>query len=255
MKKIKSKSLGNANLYIILDGIFNVAFEQNQKPKNLLLPVNYFILENDLNYYLIDAGLGEFSYPGFTRSGKTPYVPIAEIIKELNLHKKTFSGVLLSHMHLDHTGGLKDLIATYKVPIYVQKIEWEFRFGHPKNNTQQNLFLDSIKPFMNLITETTGKIGNCLKYSLTAGHSPGHQVIEFATEIKSIYPGDLIPTPAHLIRNDIPVYNLDQSTAGEQKAFWIERLIADQLAVVFSHSPHSQGSILEKKGENLYIKN
>ena len=94
-------------------------------------PISVYLLHHPTRgWWLIDAGYGRRTvddpntYPGRTASRAMDLemgVPLVDRLGELGLTPADLQGVLVTHLHHDHAGGLEDLP---EVPIWVHEREW-----------------------------------------------------------------------------------------------------------------------------------
>ncbi len=173
------------------------------------LAANVLLIRQGDNLLLVDTGCGEsFSPKAQQIYNFSPNHSIRQALLSLDIAPEQITHVLLTHLHFDHVGGTLVPSGKTKVPLFpnakhlIQRGEWQDAMaGHSimKSSYQQ-------APLRQL--ETSGLIrfieGNTtvLPHISTfqiSGHTPHHQGIKISTANQTIvYPGELIPTRAHL---------------------------------------------------------
>ncbi|MGK9043637.1 MBL fold metallo-hydrolase [Mammaliicoccus vitulinus] len=123
-----------------------------------IVETNCYIIEGDEELLVIDPGdNGQF---------------INERIKKFN---KKLSGILLTHAHFDHIGGVDDVVNAYGVDVYVHKEEKSWLTDTVKNGSkkfetyQLPAVVQHTIPLV--IGEGQHKIG---EFEFEALHTPGH---------------------------------------------------------------------------------
>lgn len=123
-----------------------------------IVETNCYIIEGDEELLVIDPGdNGQF---------------INERIKKFN---KKLSGILLTHAHFDHIGGVDDVVNAHGVDVYVHKEEKSWLTDTVKNGSK-NFEAYQLPPVVQhtiplVIGEGQHKIG---EFEFEALHTPGH---------------------------------------------------------------------------------
>jgi glyoxylase-like metal-dependent hydrolase (beta-lactamase superfamily II) len=95
-------------------------------------PIISIAVETDDGWVLLESGIGRRflddreRLTGIYRWGEEPWAvdgdPLVTILKEVGLEPGQFIGAAISHLHVDHSGGIRTL-AEAGVPIYIQREE------------------------------------------------------------------------------------------------------------------------------------
>jgi len=141
--------------------------------------------------------------------------------------------VLMSHLHKDHAGGMaaKDPIsgqyslsfpgATY----YVQHPELAYALekGIPSYIPEELAILQHTDRVV-LLDEPQGRIGDTIRYEVTGGHSPFHQVFWIEEGGKTIFfGGDDAPQLGQMKNKVVAKYDYDGKKCMElRKQWWAE---------------------------------
>ncbi|KAH8902037.1 Metallo-hydrolase/oxidoreductase [Coniochaeta sp. PMI_546] len=159
------------------------------------LPIGVFIISHPDGPILFDTGESPlFNTPGYLSVwsltkmlSKVEITPDDGVVQQLRAHgvePKDLQAIVLSHLHGDHAGGLKDLTALApNVPIYLGREHWDVFGKHPILATIQGCtpqhwpkdFAPKMIEFSDSMTgpwKQTGKITSDGK--VVAVQTPGH---------------------------------------------------------------------------------
>ncbi|MBF0579366.1 MBL fold metallo-hydrolase [Erysipelotrichaceae bacterium RD49] len=152
----------------------------------------YIVLNDDSHALVIDPG----------DEGKM----IADLLKGI---QAKVDGVVLTHAHFDHIGGVDELIAEFGVPVYVNAAEFDFLSTPEKNSSA----VFAGVPHMTLkakpveLKEGTNKIGT---FDVTAYYAPGHSAGSTILEIgDNLFTGDVL-FASSIGRVDLPTGSAKQ---------------------------------------------
>ena len=122
--------------------------------------VNVFVIEfkSDGKKIMIDCGFG---------AGKDK---LQDLLKEAGITVESISDLYITHMHLDHVGGIKDFP---KTKVHIAKEEYDAWKTDSKRQNLSNFMLPEEKMHLFNFDE---ELTNGLKAIKCAGHTPGHTV-------------------------------------------------------------------------------
>ena len=182
------------------------------------LAMNCLLVWTENRIILLDTGagtknLGKLSYYQFQENKN-----IVDLIRNQGFEPEQVTDVILSHLHFDHCGGCTftneqgELSITFpNARHYVSKPQWE-NYRHP-NDLEKDSFraMDMIpikeQGLLELIDADFELFPN-FKIELYNGHTTGQLVTSFESENEWIlFPGDVIPTKAHLSDKWISAYD------------------------------------------------
>jgi len=207
---------------------------QQRPVGSLLVEVQPFVVITSNDVLLIDTGLG------FTKNGA---LKIHHNLRANGIEPEQITKVLMSHLHKDHAGGVskKDRLGNFSLAFpnatyYVQKKEMNFATdtGFPSFMTEE---ISVLQDSPNVVwLDGDGDIDGYIKYWLTSGHSPFHQVflIEENRE-KVFFGGDEAPQLGQMKRKLVAKYDYDGKKAQELREKWWEQGTAEGWTFLFYH--------------------
>jgi N-acyl homoserine lactone hydrolase len=251
-------------MYILPGGFLNVdrsifltAVDMGEKIK---APVYSVLLIHDDGPILVDTGLN----PDGLIDPEHAWGPRAKLIqpelakaddirsrlKELNLNVSNIKMVLLTHLHWDHTGGLRFFT---HCPIVVQKVEYRFAFNPDSFVSSQYMQNHLPSSLHYRLLEGDQVIVPGISVVKTPGHTPGHQsiVVMLASGASYIFPGDTISLEENLTLK-IPSsnnWNAQQSMESIYRLEHLSHLLGAE--IIPSHDIARWGSL--KKSPEAYI--
>ncbi len=192
---------------------------QDRNMGSLLVEIQPFVIITSKDILLLDTGLG------FTNADGT--LQIHQNLLNNGINPADVTKVLLSHLHKDHSGGIsyekniqKHLSFT-NATYYVNKQEFDFAFENSKSSyiiKDFEILKDS--PQTKFI-EGSGIIDNYIKYEITGGHCPFHQVFWIEEDGNKIFfGGDVVPQLQQLRNKFIAKYDFDGRKSMELRQHW-----------------------------------
>ncbi len=161
-------------------GVWRQGEEEPALP--IRVPVPAYLIETGSERILVDTGLS----PAAVADAEAHYGPgpiaFFGLEQELSVAEQidldTLTGVVLTHLHFDHAGGLA--LLPDSVPVYVQRAEWEG--AQDRATVERNFFLprDYAKAPANLtlLDGDHDLLGDgSVELLSTPGHTPGHQSV------------------------------------------------------------------------------
>lgn len=190
--------------------------ELNERTRgSLLVEVQPFLVINNGRSILFDMGLGCNNADG---------VPMLfDNLEQLGLQPSDIDAICMSHLHKDHSGGLKLLDAFSSAEIYIYQSEYEFALsqGMPSydldvlNNLMYN---DKVQ----WLTEEQGVILDNIQYFKTGGHCPEHIAYKMEDNGQIVFfGGDELPQYKQLIFKYIAKYDYNGERAMLLRKEWL----------------------------------
>jgi glyoxylase-like metal-dependent hydrolase (beta-lactamase superfamily II) len=256
--------VGDIDVLVISDGVLPITAETlayNADPADLAAwldgqflppdvldwPLNVVVVRSGDRTILVDAGLGaEFS--DFPRAGQTVHrLEAAGIVPE------SVTDVVLTHMHMDHIGGLlgdglKDRLRP-DLQIHVAAAEAEFwerpDFSHTHMpapvpdalRSAASRFLDEYRSQLRTF-ETECEVAPGVVATRTGGHTPGHSVVRLASgDDRLTFAGDAVFQVAFENPEWHNGFEHDPEEAARVRVRLLRELAATGEALVATHLP------------------
>jgi glyoxylase-like metal-dependent hydrolase (beta-lactamase superfamily II) len=192
---------------------------QARSTGSLLVEIQPFLIVTEKDVLLMDTGLG------IEHEGE---MQIHQLIRKAGVDPNSVTKVLLSHLHKDHVSGAGrtqadgNHIASFPQAIYyVQQRELEYATekGFPGYEPETFSFLENFSGLVKL--EGSGLIDGYIRYELTGGHSPFHQVFHIEAENEYVFFGaDVAPQLNQMKNRFVAKYDYDGRKCMELRKKW-----------------------------------
>jgi N-acyl homoserine lactone hydrolase len=181
--------------------------------RQVRFPVPVYLIEAEEERILVDTGLN----PDAAADAASHYegddsIGFFQLDQEVPLESQvdldSLTGVILTHLHFDHAGGLA--LLPDSLPIYVQRREWEA--GRDPEAVARNFFLsrdyEGVEDRVVLIDGDHDLFGDGLVELLfTPGHTPGHQSVRVGERF--VIGADVTHFAAGLDDHRLPIFGDD----------------------------------------------
>lgn len=210
------------------------------------LAMNSVLVWNEDRVVLLDPGagskdLGKLSYYRFT--GRKD---ILELVRAAGFDPHQITDVVLSHLHFDHCGA-----CTYDLNMFESQItfpkarHWVSKsqlnsFLNPNDLEKESFRLKDITPIMSAgmlrLIDEDFELFPGFMMRLFDGHTRGQIVSFMDTESGlCVFPGDLIPTKAHLPNEWISAYDIEPLISLSAKQRFNALLKGEKATLIFYH--------------------
>lgn len=208
---------------------------QERATGSLLVEVQPFAIVTSEDVLLLDTGLG-FEQEGVLQLHKN--------LLDAGIQPASVTKVLMSHLHKDHAGGISKKnadsgefeIAFPNATYYIQQQELAFALekGLPSYIPQE---LECLQRAANIrLLNGSGVINGYIKYEVTAGHSPFHQVFWIADAGEKIFfGGDDAPQLGQMKNKFVAKYDYDGKKCMELRQQWWKQGAAENWTFLFYH--------------------
>jgi glyoxylase-like metal-dependent hydrolase (beta-lactamase superfamily II) len=275
--------VGDYECTSINDGVFlrpidnfvaNVSKEQAQAqadadymPKGMVaVPFNPQLINTGSKLILIDCGNGvSMLGPSKGRAGRT-----LQNLAAAGVDPKTIDIVLMSHLHPDHTNGIRAADGSMAFPnaeIMVPAKDWEFWMSDENaakaqsNEMMKNYFANVKKIYAGIESKVTrydwGKeVAPGITSIATPGHTPGHTSFAIASgNSKILVQADVTNIPEFFLRNPDwhVVYDTDPDLAQSTRHKFYDMAAAEKATVVGFHFSFPSIGHVEKDGAKYQL--
>ncbi len=205
------------------------------RPASLFIHVNPFLVQTGTDLILLDTGLGYKD----TRDE----LFLHQHIRNAGFEPEDVSLVLMSHLHYDHSGGLVVEHNGRLRPSFpqaehvIQKNEWEKAINGKSSSYHKEIF-EALQGSVNLnFVDGSGELKPGIRYELSGGHSPFHQVFWIESEgQKCFFGGDELPEPEQLLRKFIAKYDFDGRKAMQLREEYGKKAAEEGWTCLFYHA-------------------
>jgi glyoxylase-like metal-dependent hydrolase (beta-lactamase superfamily II) len=226
------------------------------------LTAHVVLVESSAGWGMIDSGFGHH----LSDRQKRAYAieresQLEQGLAELGLSTSSIDWIVLSHLHLDHAGGVLGRASDGSVvPAFENARIWvqalETREARDPSNRAHGMYtgssFDALEA-LGLANEVDGsaEVAPGVRVFLTGGHSRGHQgtLVEGSAGTALLHLGDLLITRAHLAPawvSALDDFPLDSIRA---KREWLGRAIEHDWWVAFSHDVNVRAARLDADGK------
>lgn len=226
---------------------------QNRTQGSLLVDIVPFLIQTKSDLIIIDPGLG-FQLP----NGEWQ---IHENIRNHGFDPGDITKVLLSHLHKDHAGGVafsegaSFQLMFPEAKYFLQQGEADYAFSKSTSSSYEQDKLHFLIQQSNCVFLTgNGNISEEVKFEMTGGHTPFHQVFFINNEKeKFLYGGDVLPQSSQLIRKFVAKYDFDGKLSAEKRLELGKRAAEENRTVLFFHDTKISMAKVEWNGKQFSI--
>jgi glyoxylase-like metal-dependent hydrolase (beta-lactamase superfamily II) len=235
-------------------------------PKGMVtVPFNPQLINTGSKLILIDTGNGVATFePTKGAVGRT-----LQNLAAAGVDPKSIDIVLISHLHPDHTNGIRALDGSMAFPnaeLMVPAKEWEFWMSDENaakadSEITKNYFANAKKIYAGIESKVTkydwGKeVAPGITSVATPGHTPGHtSFVVTSGSSKILIQSDVTNIPEFFLRNpDWHVaYDYDPALAQETRHKFYDMAVAEKATVVGFHFTFPSVGHVEKDGNGYRL--
>ena len=229
-----------------------------------VMAMRCLFVETENRRILIDTGVGNKHELKFYQPHNLK--DVVEEINKIGYELNQITDVVLTHLHFDHCGYAtyfdenKKAIPTFPNATYwLSKAQWE-NYRNPQLYEKDALFAENIEPVfeskqLTLLEEDT-ELFEGFTLKLYDGHSPGQIAVFIDTEKEKVaYPGDVVPTSAHVSLGWLSAFDNNAALAMEEKKRLLDKVVQEERTAIFYHDAKTvSGKVVQKNGY-YFLKN
>ena len=169
--------------------------------------------------------------------------------------------VLLSHLHMDHSGGASRLESGEVLPAFpnarvmVQRREWEDAL-HNRSHMTATYRMENLLPLqaggrLHLLDGDV-EVAPGVSVHVTGGHTPGHQCVFLRSRDETgVYLADVCPTTAHMRGPWNMAYDLEPLVTMRAKTELLNRAAQEGWILFFDHDPNTPAARARREGDQV----
>lgn len=228
------------------------------------LAMRCILVVSDNRKILVDTGMGNKHLEKVSYYRPYDLIDMREAVQALGYSHTEITDVVLTHLHFDHCGG-----ATHKnregeitpsfpnANYWVSKKQWD-NLVSPNPLEADSLFKDNIesidKKGQLRLVEKDCLLTEGFEMRLFDGHSQGQLVPYILTKAGTLtFPGDLIPTAAHVSLDWISAYDIDALTSYKEKERFLIEAEQEGYSMIFCHDIVNKEGKVKRLGNNYKI--
>jgi len=194
----------------------------------IVMATNILRVQTGGKIILVDAGLG-------SRYTEKDWEILGTGVENVRLIKEPVDCLICTHLHFDHCGGIQDM--TVRSEVIISRAEWEDALGENplSKGSYRKSDLDLLGRNLHLV-DPPCVVADGIQVLATPGHTRGHMSVLIDDEV--FYPGDLIPTAAHVHLPCIMSYDLYPLTILETKQKILNEACRKGWRLVYEHDPY-----------------
>ena len=203
---------------------------------SLLVEIQPFLVITDKDCILLDTGLGFEDAPGQIR--------LHQLMRSHGVDPSSVTRVLMSHLHKDHAGGIQrrdeatgeQTLNFPNATYYVNARELEYGFAQDGKSYDAGQF-SLLREAPNVVlTAEEGEIGGNIRYQMTGGHCPYHQVFWITDGPQEIFfAGDVAPQLSQIKNRFIAKYDYDGRRSMELRQAFVQEGTREGWTFLFYH--------------------
>jgi glyoxylase-like metal-dependent hydrolase (beta-lactamase superfamily II) len=232
----------------------------------ITLDLNLLLVKAEGKNILVDSGIGDTLNEKQKKIyGVEKDSNLENALSDIGLKPEDINLVILSHLHLDHAGGIVKFNSKgEKVPRFpeakhvIQAEEWKYAL-QPDERTKATYMVENFQVIDECgaieLVNSDKEIIPGIKVKLTGGHTKGQQVVFIKGGGKTIlYPGDIIPTISHLRIPYVAGVDIYPLEVMEVKKKLIQDCLEYNWMIAFDHEIETKLCRLEKINDKIEIK-
>jgi glyoxylase-like metal-dependent hydrolase (beta-lactamase superfamily II) len=211
---------------------------------------------------LIDAGMGDkWDAKSADIYGLEQPTPLEASLNAAGVALEDIDIVLASHLHFDHAGGFTRRDATGRLVPTFPRAQYVFRRGEwedamrPNDRNRASYLAENFAPLAEAgvlqLVDDDATIMPGVRIERSGGHTMHHHIVRLESRGRTaVFPGDMIPTTAHVAPPWLMAYDLYPLDTLSFKQRFLREAAAGEYLVFFEHEPEVvAGYLREREGK------
>ncbi len=209
---------------------------------------------------IVDAGIGD-AIDDKTRKiyGITKPSELVPSLRNAGLEPEDIDSIIFTHLHADHAlGGLTRDDSGNVVKVFPNAKYYAHRFEiedalETNERTAATYLPELLKHYEEVqAIDNDGQLFDSVSVHRTGGHTRGHMAILVQSEDQSlVYPGDIIPTTAHIKAPYVGAVDMFPLESMQQKKAMIAECLKNNHYVAFDHDADITIGKFEQKDNDI----
>ncbi len=231
----------------------------------VLTACNCLLVKADGRNILVETGMGTKWSEKARGLYELQGTSFRDTLAPHGLRPEDIDTVLLSHLHIDHVGGLTEYgadgtprLVFPNAKVYIQKGEW-MAAHNPDPRSVPSYSGEDFNPAEEAgklhLLEGDGELFPGISCEVTGGHTVWHQIFRFESEGKVLYYlADIFPSPAHLKPHWVMAFDLVPLEVMRARARLLPRFKEEKALCLLGHAPENPiGYIVEEDEKDRFI--
>jgi glyoxylase-like metal-dependent hydrolase (beta-lactamase superfamily II) len=216
---------------------------------------------SDERKILIDTGMGDKHLDKVAYYRPYDLVNMEDTIRNFGYNGEDITDVVLTHLHFDHCGYSTRKDENGKLGpsfpnarYWISRRQWD-NFLHPNILEADSVFPDNIRPVYDAgqlyFVDAGMKLCDGFELRLFDGHTSG-QIVAYIDTGDGIctFPGDLIPTSAHVPLEWISAYDIAALTSANEKERFLSEAVSNNYTLIYCHDAVTVKSKVKRLNDN-----
>jgi len=210
------------------------------------MAMRILFVETDDRNILVDTGAGDKQLDRLKFYQPHKLINLCAEIGRFGYTPDDITDVILTHLHFDHCGGgtvrnpQEEIVPTFPNATYwLSRLQWE-NYRHPCLYEKDSFFAENIEPVFEAgqlrLIDKDFELFPGFYLRLFNGHTPGQIVVIVNTESgKLIFPGDVIPSRAHMSLGWLSAFDNHAALAMDEKKRLLDETAGSSCVFIFCH--------------------
>lgn len=210
---------------------------------------------------LVDLGMGDKHIKEMSYYQPHMLVDIPKILTPYGCGTADITDIIITHLHFDHCGYATrrndngDIVPSFpNAKYWLSRKQWD-TFNNPNRLERDSFLPENILPVYENrqlhFVENDMQLYDGFELHIFDGHTSGQLVPYIKTNDGIItFPGDLIPTAAHVPLEWISAYDVSAETSLNEKERFLDRAVSENFTLIYCHDEKNVCSKVKRLNDN-----